>query len=294
MHAPTLARHGARFVFPMLLIAGAQHTFAEPIFEVYGEDGAIDKSSSGFVSDSSNLEGSVTDPISGQVISSGAINAFAAAGPGVLRVDANSRIFNLNTASGGGTNDASANAAMTLDDVIVSGPAGMLTTAYKIHLSGTLEASNDSQATSGASAIVGVQLLGNGILLNDSSAIQNSGQPQIDVDLLENFTGNDDLTSDPFTVTANQAFTVIVRLGVSARSSQGAFETGSVSAAAHFTDTLTFATDGPVFDLPAGYTVNSISGNIVDNHFVTVPEPTMISLLMVLLAVSSRRAKAPN
>ena len=38
------------------------------------------------------LEGSYTDPTSGQ-ISSGALNAFAAAGPGELRVDANSSVY---------------------------------------------------------------------------------------------------------------------------------------------------------------------------------------------------------
>ena len=48
-----------------------------------------------------------------------------------------------------------------------------------------------------------------------------------------------------------------------------------------FGDPLSFAPSGPVFDLPAGWTANSISGNIVDNRFVgaAVPEPGALTLL---------------
>jgi PEP-CTERM motif-containing protein len=48
-----------------------------------------------------------------------------------------------------------------------------------------------------------------------------------------------------------------------------------------FSHTLSFAASGPVFNLPTGYTVNSVDGGIVDNHFVTstVPEPGTLILL---------------
>jgi hypothetical protein len=36
------------------------------------------------------------------------------------------------------------------------------------------------------------------------------------------------------------------------------------------THTFGFSSSGPVFNLPDGYTVNSVSGNIVDNHYVGV------------------------
>ena len=64
-----------------------------------------------------------------------------------------------------------------------------------------------------------------------------------------------------------------VRLGVLAQSRLDGRDTGAVNADAHFSKTLTFVTDGPVFDLPAGYTASSISGNIADNHFVLAPVP---------------------
>ena len=49
--------------------------------------------------------------------------------------------------------------------------------------------------------------------------------------------------------------------------------TGSVSgqAAAIFDHTLSFPKDGPVFNLPEGYTANSLDGMIVDNRWTPVP-----------------------
>jgi hypothetical protein len=49
---------------------------------------------------------------------------------------------------------------------------------------------------------------------------------------------------------------------------RGAFATGGAVATADFSHTLSFPTVGPVFDLPSGYTVNSVDGLIVNNQFV--------------------------
>jgi hypothetical protein len=48
---------------------------------------------------------------------------------------------------------------------------------------------------------------------------------------------------------------------------------GSASAVVDFLDGMSFPTTGPVFILPAGYTANSVSGNIVDNLFVVPNQP---------------------
>ena len=56
-----------------------------------------------------------------------------------------------------------------------------------------------------------------------------------------------------------------------------------------FNDTFSYATTGPVFNLPAGYTVNG--DGIVDNRFVggdpatSVPEPAGILLVALALLV---------
>jgi hypothetical protein len=54
----------------------------------------------------------------------------------------------------------------------------------------------------------------------------------------------------------------------------------------NFSDTVSFPTAGPVFNLPAGYTVNSVSGLIANNQWTgggvpSVPEPSSLLLLMV-------------
>jgi hypothetical protein len=278
---PVIARPS--LVLAALLLAWAPCAFAAPVFHVIvnGGQGPFDESSSSSLSRASALSLNQTDPISGYSFDY-VNNAFGAAGPGGLHADANSRFYTDNPVGSGDNVDAVANAYMTLDDVVISGPAGMITTSYTIHLTGTLEASKDLQATSefsGAAARVEVILFGNGQFLNDSAAAKYNDLPQRGSGLLQNFTGSDDLTSAPFTVTANQAFTVVLELGIDAQSVLAPDDTGSASAAAHFGNTLTFVTDGPVFDLPAGYTANSISGNIVDNHSVPVPEPARAGLL---------------
>ena len=63
----------------------------------------------------------------------------------------------------------------------------------------------------------------------------------------------------------------------------------SSSGGGNFFDTFSLPTSGPVFNLPEGYTVNSLSGLIVDNRWVgaptsAVPEPGSLTLLGVGIA----------
>ena len=287
-------------VLAAFLSAGAQGALAAPVFQVIvnGGQGPFNESSSSFLSRASALLLGGTDPVSGYSFDY-ADNAFAEAGPGGLRADANSSYYTDDPGSPGSHVDAFADAYMTLDDVMISGPAGLITTSYSIHLSGTLEASKDLQATSelsGAAARVSVSLDGNGQSQNDGYAAKYNDLPQNGSGLLQNFTGSKDLASDPFTVTANQAFSIRIHLEIDAENFLAPGDTGSASAAAHFGNTLTFVTDGPVFDLPAGYTANSISGNIVDNHFLPAPEPARSWLLAtgcVGLLGRTRRRRHP-
>ena len=55
----------------------------------------------------------------------------------------------------------------------------------------------------------------------------------------------------------------------------------SMDANADFFHSLSFATSGDVFNLPAGYTVNSVSGGIVNNRFVGAPVPLPSTLLLL-------------
>ena len=61
----------------------------------------------------------------------------------------------------------------------------------------------------------------------------------------------------------------------------------NLSASGNFANTLSFPLSGPVFDLPPGFTANSLSGLIVNNQWIGaphvapqgVPEPATLMLL---------------
>lgn len=75
-------------------------------------------------------------------------------------------------------------------------------------------------------------------------------------------------------------------------------QAGAANGFVDFSRTLEFPTSGPVFNLPAGFTVNSADGAIVNNQFVgfpTVPEPGTLLLLgtsLLTLASRFRRSKS--
>lgn len=74
--------------------------------------------------------------------------------------------------------------------------------------------------------------------------------------------------------------------------SEGASRDGAaVAGAANFLDTLFLASDGPVFNLPEGYTAHSPSARIVDNHVQPVPLPASLFMLgaAVLALLPGRR-----
>jgi hypothetical protein len=100
-----------------------------------------------------------------------------------------------------------------------------------------------------------------------------------------------DIVVGPFTVPGNTDFTVRLLLGTDA----GVVIRGDTAAlglaVSSFENTLSFATDRPVFDLPAGYTVNSADAGIYNNMFV-VPEPILLTpLTLAALAAFNRRRK---
>jgi hypothetical protein len=122
--------------------------------------------------------------------------------------------------------------------------------------------------------------------------------------VLANFTGNAVLTTDPFTVTANTPFSLYFQLSVATTAGLTDGGAGNASGSADFSKTLTFVDDRPVFDLPSGYTANSLEAGIVDNRFgadngpASVPEPATflqfaLGLTGLLTASGLRRLRGP-
>jgi hypothetical protein len=82
-------------------------------------------------------------------------------------------------------------------------------------------------------------------------------------------------TTDPLTVVIGKPMTLDVSLSVLGGTTWDGTLTGGdiASGAADFAHTLSFPSSGPVFVLPSGFTVNSPSGLIVNNQYVTGAAP---------------------
>lgn len=85
---------------------------------------------------------------------------------------------------------------------------------------------------------------------------------------------------------------LVLYLEIVASASAVSRDGSAVGAQADFFNTLTLPTTGPVFDLPTGYTVNSVNGNILDNAFVApIPIPAAWVLMLSGLALVKLRFK---
>lgn len=93
----------------------------------------------------------------------------------------------------------------------------------------------------------------------------------------------------PWMARAGETITFALNLEVGAAAGCGVFgcpEGSEAFASSGFLDTVGFPTSGPVANLPAGWSISSASGLIVDNRFVggsaaEIPEPGTAALLVV-------------
>ena len=199
-------------------------------------------------------------------------------------------------------------ASFTFNDLVISGPVGTvgttLTVSFNVAISGALTAATTGTnmlASAGMSMAYGLAgTSGQGSLqASNGGGFSSSG-------ILQGVVANQGTIPHTIfrtgvaTVTVGSPFTF--SLGMQVLSIAGPTNfcnggcVGTASAIADFAHTLGLPTGGPVANLPAGYTLSSASGLIVNNQFnptpVVTPEPSTLLLFgsgLLAMAGAARR-----
>ena len=297
----------ALVLFALLMVA-VQPTKADSFFANASIGGSFGNSSSGtgpnFSTSPQSFSQSATVQIpgafQGTTIGSATVNAIASAAPGQLGLAGISTMNLTNFAVNGFNAGAGGNATFNMD-LVISGPQGtsglIIPTSINTNLTGSFGANANGSGLGGVfSGSAGAGLISNSggggffslgqFSGNSTGAFSGSGV----------FGGLGVPVASPvFTVVENQPFTVTMSFGLNTLAFANNFSgPGSAGASANFAHTLGFPTSGPVFNLPAGFTVNSLDGTVVNNLFtpvgtVVTPEPnTLLLMCSGVFALSGR------
>jgi hypothetical protein len=204
-------------------------------------------------------------------------------------------------------------ASARFDDVIIGGPPAVVPLSLNLSLSGSLLAvaqltppgylspgSADSSVGVTVSGAVQDAATGNPFFQFSGSETLDSTGTFSQTGILSGFPqgGSSEITtpvgmvtvgSGPIAVQLVLDVTSFAELGGQANlcgpDGCGVGSSGHVDGAIDFSNTLTFALSGSVFNLPSGYAVNSMEANIVDNLFVGgargVPEPSTWAMMLL-------------
>lgn len=207
-------------------------------------------------------------------ISSELMRATSGSGPGYLTASTFAQMIKttindgpFNTTVGG-----SALAKVQWTDVGFNGPPGTLPARLRVRLTGRITAGSSLKVSAFANVQVVFFINGQNSggahtinVINGAVTVNQTGA-------LIGFDGDQVIVSSPVNVQANTPIAVEVQLSVASSTSINYSDSGDGSSNTDFSGTLTLVTDQPVFDVPAGYTVNSAQAGIVGNWF-TIPCP---------------------
>lgn len=198
-------------------------------------------------------------------------------------------------------------AAATFDDFVISGPPGPVTTSFNMVLSGDLGvltlAPGGDRLTQATAAVI-VQVAINGQIVTGDAFFQDRYRlfsvngvydaPQATGMLASWNPVSGVITTPAFTVDAGVPFSLKIELTATGGGNAFAVVEPNLFAEGYssFGSTLTFAA-GPVFNLSAGYTVNSPSAGVSANEF-TVPEPSSLGLLLAGTTLVGLRRCRPS
>jgi len=211
----------------------------------------------------------------------GMATATAAAGSVAAQVNVSAQHFPNQRPGFATLNGAYATARAVFDDVIISGPTPTVPTLIPFHAGGVTTSTNNGMGVSNFSnGTIDIKVFDP--LVTDRFNFNFTGpgvvNPQADIGVLD--------------LTTNVPITVELSIFLEAEI-YDVFLPGEPSFPSNlnlnFANTVSFATSGPAFILPAGYTVNSVSANIVNNRWLgapynDVPTPSPIILLVFGLA----------
>lgn len=247
-------------------------------------------------------------PITGFNPGSASADSFASASAGFsgLHLSATQVLSVAGVKSGSRGNSTQTYAAWTFDDFLISGPgSASVISSLNQFVSGTLYATGftDDQGpltsfvTSQGEFFIEITLNGARAGGGDVSYTFSNGTIlETSSELLEGVSAGGAIStvisSDELLLPVGQVFSIEVEASANASgrvqingmpADENDAATASGGGFSDFLSTVSFPKSGPVFNLPAGYTVNSVSAGVVNNRLV--PEPTALALVSVCTSV---------
>lgn len=204
-----------------------------------------------------------------------------------------------------------AEAKVVIDDIVFTGPGFSTTTSINVDVSGLFFNSvspggTDIFARSATTVGVAVDFsaLGNDFSGTRIESIEQLGSlaaptvEQVDIDDLAGFSFPGTISLGDFNVSIGQTYTLELYMFVQSSARLLGNGTGSAGNLVDFGSTMNLPTSGPVFTLADGYSVNSVSADIVDNAWLgtpvsvsPIPLPPAVLLLLSALGFLLRPRK---